>query len=136
MKTVISIRPEGMANFDAMLLSRTRGLIAIGKSPIFSLSSMGSKAVIEQADSEGNLLLLIDKSELTWHWKRLDTTDKADLAISMARAFNPGDAAESAFWLFASGQREAGERQLKLSDSAGKSAVRSAIIITPVPSPP
>lgn len=135
-KSVLSIRPEGMASFDAKLLSRVRELIDIGKPPMFSFSSMHSKAIIEQADSDGNLLLLIDKSELTWHWRRLDIIDKADLAVSMARAFNPGDAAESAFWLFASGQREAGERQLTLSDPAGRSTVRSAIIIASAPAQP
>ena len=125
----ITVLPAGLAAFDARLLARVGEQIAAGRPPMFAIAAIRSKASIERAGTDGGLVLMVNGSELTWEWKRLDLRDKADLAVAMAKAFHPGDAAESAFWLLASGQRDAGERQLAMADGAGSAAVKAAITI-------
>ena len=123
----LTVLPEGLVAFDAKLHERIRVLAKARKGPLFAVSAIRSQARLEQADAEDGLVLLVNGSELTWEWKRLDLNDRAGLAVAIARPNHVGDAAETAFWLLATGQRDDGERQLAFADAAGVAAVRAAI---------
>lgn len=120
------VKPEGLAAFDARLRERIRVLAAARKGPLFTVAAIRSQARVEAADADGGLVLLVNGSELTWEWKRLELADRCGLAVAIAKPHDAKDAAESAFWLIASGQRDAGERQLAFADETGIAAVRAA----------
>jgi beta-glucanase (GH16 family) len=118
--------PEGLSAFDDRLHQRIRALVAVNKGPQFLMHATHSLARITQADDNDGLVLMVSDSELTWRWSRLDLADRCRLALACARSNHPGDAADNAFWLFATGQRVEAERQLVLADATGIVAVRAA----------
>lgn len=128
----LTLLPDGLARFDAALHERIRTLAKARKGPLFQISAIRSQARLEQADGGDGLVLLVNGSELTWEWKRLDLADRAGLALAISRPNHVGDAAESAFWLLATGQRAEGERQLTFADASGTAAVRAAFSQEPV----
>jgi beta-glucanase (GH16 family) len=139
-KPKMELIAAGLSDFDNRLYKRIQTLVAEGKGPQFHKNVINSQARIEQADADGGLVLRIKDSVLTWEWKRLDLNERCALALACARPNDNADAAESAFWLFATGQSEEAERQLAFADAAGAAAVRAAftvkIVATPVPVTP
>ncbi len=124
----LTVTPEGLAAFDQLLRQRVVALVAANKGPQFLISTIHQLARIDKADVSGEMVLLVNDSELTWSWSRLDLMDRCRLSLACARANHPGDAGENAFWLFATGQNIEAERQLSFADTPGVTAVRSAFI--------
>ena len=126
-RTHVTVTPEGLAAFDQLLRQRVIALAAANKGPQFLISTIQRPARIAKAQADGELVLLVNDSELTWSWSRLELVDRCRLSLACARSNHPGDAAENAFWLFATGQHSEAERQLAFAETSGIAAVRAAL---------
>ena len=89
---------EARKGFDERLRTRAAVAAKAGKGPLFMLSSMKSEAALVVIDGDG-CEVEVAGSRLSVAWRTLADSDRAGMAVYLARSGDPADLALAAFWL-------------------------------------
>jgi hypothetical protein len=101
----VSVDAEARERFSISLRERCILSVASGRFPEFTLSSMRSPATIEGADAD-QASVSVGGSALQVTWRMLTDSDRAGIALWLARSQEPIDQANAAFWLRLTGRDE------------------------------